>query len=155
MNRPTFLLYSLAGCFLALGILLHAATAWSFSLFGKYEDVTTDADVVLIPADTLEQNKVRYYAFKHQGKEIRFFLLKDAQGVVRAAFDACDICYMSRKGYSPKGDYMICNNCGQSFHVSRINEVKGGCNPEPLERQYDQNEVRITVRDILAGARLF
>lgn len=155
MNRQTFPLYSSLGCLLALGILLHAATAWSFSLFGKYEDVTTDKAVVVIAANKLEQNKVRYYAFKHQGKEIRFFLLKDAQGVVRAAFDACDICYMSRKGYSPKGDSMICNNCGQAFHVSRINEVKGGCNPEPLEREYDQNEVRIEVRDILAGSRLF
>ncbi len=155
MNRSIFLSLSVLGSVLVLCVTLRVATAWSFGWFDKYEDVTTDADVVVIPAATLQQSKVHYYVFKHQGRDIRFFLLKDTQGIVRAAFDACDVCYKSKKGYSPDGDYVICNNCGQAFHVSRINLVKGGCNPEPLNRDYDHQEVRITVRDILAGARLF
>ena len=29
---------------------------------------------------------------------------------------------------------MVCNNCGQKFSSDLINEIKGGCNPAPLER---------------------
>jgi uncharacterized membrane protein len=50
---------------------------------------------------------------------------------------------------------MICNNCGQRFHSSRINVVKGGCNPAPLERNVIGNNLVITVADVLPGSRFF
>ena len=47
------------------------------------------------------------------------------------AIDACDVCHAALKGYSQDGEWMVCNNCGQRFHVDGIGEENqdGGCNP--------------------------
>ena len=42
---------------------------------------------------------------------------------------------------------MVCNNCGQQFDSSKINELKGGCNPSPIERTVEGQELVLrTVR---------
>ena len=65
---------------------------------------------------------------------MKYFVLKSSDGTVRAAFDACDVCYAQKKGYQQEGDEMVCGNCGQRFPSAQINEVEGGCNPSPIER---------------------
>ena len=75
--------------------------------------------------------------------------------MVRAAFDACDVCYAAKKGYRQEGNFMVCNNCGQKFISTRINEVRGGCNPAPLERKIVGDKLVIATADILTGARYF
>jgi uncharacterized membrane protein len=111
--------------------------------------------VVNIPISKVNDGKAHYYTVNTGGKEIRFFVLKSNDGVIRAAFDACDVCFPEKKGYRQDGDYMICNNCGQRFHESRINEVKGGCNPSPLNRTTVGDNLVITLSDIQAGSVYF
>jgi len=109
-----------------------------------------------ITAADLADGRARHYAYRApSSREIRFFLVRSSDGVIRAAFDACDVCFPARKGYRQQGDAMICNNCGQSFATARINEERGGCNPSPLERRLEGGTVRIAVADLLAGARYF
>ena len=76
-------------------------------------------------------------------------------GVIRAAFDACDVCWPENKGYSQKGDFMVCNNCGKKFSSVRINEVQGGCNPAPLNRKVENSSVVLQAADLLQGKRYF
>ena len=82
-------------------------------------------------------------------------MVKSSDGIIRAAFDACDVCFASKKGYSQDGDFMVCNNCGRRFHSSRINVVKGGCNPAPLSREVAGEHLVITVADVIPGSRFF
>ncbi len=143
----------LALCLLALSLALQAQ---AFSIFGKFQTVAPDQNgVAAIPVDQVNDGKAHYFKYMADGKEIRFFLIKSKDGVIRAAFDACDVCYRSRKGYSQSGDYMVCNNCGMRFHSTRINVVKGGCNPSPLRRVKKDGQMLITKQDILSGARYF
>jgi len=79
-------------------------------------------------------------------------VIKSEDNVLHAAFDAC---YREGKGYDQDGDSMICNNCGQPFHSSRINVVQGGCNPAPLMRTLKGENLIITQADLLAGAGYF
>jgi uncharacterized membrane protein len=98
----------------------------------------------------------KYFSYDApSGKTVKFFILKSSDGVIRAAFDACDVCYQNKKGYRQEGDFMICNNCGQRFTSTRINEVRGGCNPAPLERTIKGDQLVIASADILTGARYF
>ena len=91
----------------------------------------------------LADGKAKYYAYKvNDDMTIRFFMLKSSDGVIRAAFDACDVCWPAGKGYAQEGDVMICRNCGQRFASTRINEVRGGCNPSPLERRLEGDKGR-------------
>ena len=97
----------------------------------------------------------RFFQFDSAGTNIRFFVLRSSDGVLRSAFDACDVCYRSRKGYRQLGDLMVCSNCGQSFPSVLINVEKGGCNPSPLERTVSEGQIAFRVADIQTGARLF
>ena len=117
--------------------------------------VGEDADVMTFPLSTFDDYKAHYYTHEHEGRLIKFFVLRSTDGVVRAAFDACDICYEAKKGYRQDGNDMICNECGRSFPADKINEVSGGCNPVPLRRTVDGDKLVIEVSDIAAGWRYF
>lgn len=112
-------------------ILTFALAGNSHALFGfsKYTAVEATNGVVTIPIADVSDGDAHYYVFNKDGFEIKFFLLKSNDGIIRAAFDACDVCFREKKGYSQEGEFMVCNNCGQRFHSSRINEVKGAATP--------------------------
>jgi uncharacterized membrane protein len=109
----------------------------------------------VIPVSTFADGKAKYYSAQVGGKEVKFFALKSSDGVIRAAFDACDVCYAAKKGYRQEGDEMVCNNCGQRFKSVRINEVKNGCNPSPLDRTVEGDNLVIKAIDLAQGVRYF
>lgn len=99
--------------------------------------------------------KARFYRYQTEKGPIDFFLVKSNDGVIRAAFDSCDVCYRELKGYRQEGGEMVCNNCDQRFRTELVNEVKGGCNPAPLQRQQAGQQIMITAKDIETGSRYF
>ncbi len=111
---------------------------------------------VIYPVKTFQNGDARYYTHPAgNGMTIKYFVLKSSDGVIRAAFDACDVCWREGKGYAQKGDFMICRNCGRRFSSVRINEVQGGCNPAPLARTIRGDNVVFQVKDILKGEEYF
>ncbi|WP_285906728.1 DUF2318 domain-containing protein [Pseudodesulfovibrio pelocollis] len=150
MKRTIFAL-TVAVCLLSAAGTAHAL----FGFGGKFKTVKPRDGVVTIPLTEVSDGKAHYYVLKRDGFEVRFFLLQSPDGVIRAAFDACDECFREKKGYVQDGEFMVCVNCGQRFHASRINEVKGGCNPSPLDRAIGPEAVTIRERDIMAGRGYF
>jgi uncharacterized membrane protein len=117
--------------------------------------IPASPDVVAYPVTMFEDGKARHFELAHGDIIVRYFILKSADGVIRAAFDACDVCWPAGKGYFQEGDVMVCRNCGRRFDSIRINEVKGGCNPAPLKRAVDGDRVVIRVTDIIEGRPYF
>ena len=113
------------------------------------------ASQISLPATLFEDGKARH--FQHVAGEfnIKYFVLKSSDGIIRAAFDACDVCWPAGKGYYQEGDHMVCRNCGRRFASVLVNEVKGGCNPAPLNRRVENGQVIIEVKDILQGRQYF
>lgn len=128
---------------------------YTFGFLSRYESVKDVEGEVRISVGDVSDGKAHFYSFQNAGKTVKFFVVKSPDGVIRAAFDACDVCYHAKKGYSQEGDFMICNNCGMKFHSSRVNVVEGGCNPAPLKREKVGEELVIKVDDILLGNRFF
>jgi uncharacterized membrane protein len=118
-------------------------------------DLPVRDGAVRLPLATFDDGQAHTYTYDADGVEIEFFVLKSSDGVIRAAFNACDVCFLAKQGYRQEGDEMVCNNCGQRFPSGRINEVRGGCNPSPLERTIEGDELVIRVDDILAGSGYF
>ena len=147
IHRPR-LTVSLSLCLCALlGSLLFGLVAGSSSAWAS--DLT-------YPASQFSDGKAKYFTYKTpEGITIKYFIIKSPDGVVRAAFDACDVCWPEGKGYAQKGDFMVCRNCGKQFHTNRINEVYGGCNPAPLTRKLENGQVVIKPDDIVKGKRYF
>ena len=105
--------------------------------------------VVAIPIKGISDGKAHYFEVRSDdGIKVKFFALKSKDGIIRAAIDACDVCYRSGKGYIQENDYMVCTNCGKKFASNRINEVKGGCNPAPLNRRIEGDVLVISMADI-------
>ena len=50
---------------------------------------------------------------------------------------------------------MVCRNCGRRFASVKVNEVKGGCNPAPLERTVVGDKLVLQVANILQGKQYF
>ncbi|MEE8398014.1 MAG: DUF2318 domain-containing protein [Desulfobacterales bacterium] len=113
------------------------------------------ASEVTFPASLFDDGSARYFQYADSGTTIRYFVLKSSDGVIRAAFDACDVCWREGKGYQQEGDVMVCRNCGQRFASVRVNEVKGGCNPAPIDRKIRGDQVVLQVKNIIAGRGYF
>jgi len=102
-----------------------------------------------IPVAGINDGKAHHFKVKaDDGTMVTFFVLKSADGVIRAAIDACDVCYRSGLGYYQDGDFMVCKNCGQRFASNKINVIKGGCNPAPLNRAIVGDNLVINMTDI-------
>lgn len=115
----------------------------------------TEKNEIRIPLSEVNDGNAHFYSIDSNGVEIRYFILKSSDGVIRAAFDACDVCYDAKLGYKQEGDEMVCKNCGLRFDSTKINEVQGGCNPAPLDRTVDGNDVVIDISDLEKGRWYF
>lgn len=114
------------------------------------------ANAVSYPVALFADGKAKFFSYTTADKvTVQYFILKSSDGVIRAAFNACDVCWRAGKGYSQSGDYMVCENCGRRFISTQINEVQGGCNPAPLKRTITGDQVTIAVADISDGKKYF
>ncbi len=133
------------------GLLVSAATQGH----DPYPLAVAENGQVRLPLSTFDDYEAHYYTYMHEGNSIEFFVLKSQDGTVRAAYNACDVCFAAKKGYTQDGDEMICNNCGRRFPADQINVLQGGCNPSPLTRTVEGDTLIIQEADILAGMGYF
>jgi uncharacterized membrane protein len=111
---------------------------------------------VSFPAQAFADGQARYFQYPlDNGITVRFFVLRSSDGVIRAAYDACDVCWREGKGYYQEGDFMVCRNCGQKFASVKVNVIKGGCNPAPLKRTIVGDKLVIKIADIVQGSQYF
>ncbi|MDD9304011.1 MAG: DUF2318 domain-containing protein [Desulfobacter sp.] len=139
----------------ALAVFMSASSAHAWFGGGKFKDLAPENGMISIPVDKISDGKAHYFKIKSdKGVMVAFFVVKSQDGIIRAAVDACDVCYRAGKGYIQEGNVMICENCGMRFATDRINEVKGGCNPTHLDRVVDGDRLKISMDEINANAWL-
>lgn len=128
--------------------------AWNFSV--PAQEVKPANGVFAFPATAFQDGKAIYFQFSPSAdQKIRFFVVKSTDGIIRAAFDACDVCWRSKKGYVQQGNDMVCVNCGLKFRTDKVNVVTGGCNPAALNRTVQGGNIIITQQDVMSGLRFF
>ncbi|MBW1869156.1 MAG: DUF2318 domain-containing protein [Deltaproteobacteria bacterium] len=110
---------------------------------------------ITYPVDLFADGQARHFEYKGSDATIKYFILKSSDGIIRAAYDACDVCWPAGKGYYQDGDHMVCRNCGRRFASKLVNVVQGGCNPAPLTRSIENGNLVIKVNDILNGKQYF
>jgi len=110
---------------------------------------------VTLPAAQVSDGKAHFYTYDAGGTTVKYFVLASKDGTVRAALDACEVCYPQKKGYHQEGDTMVCNNCGKVFPSAQINVITGGCNPIPLKRKVSGSNLVIAASSLQAGQQYF
>lgn len=108
-----------------------------------------------IPIADLSQT-ASFYKADLDGTEVELVALKDSKGNLRTAFNACQVCYSSGRGYYVQnGEYLVCQNCGNSFTIDQVGIASGGCNPWPIldsDRTVTDDEIQISYDVLKATA---
>lgn len=115
----------------------------------------TDGNIVIPTSDITETAK--FYPAEIDGIELEVLAVKAPDGSIRTAFNTCQVCYSSGKGYYvQEGDVLVCQNCGNRFSMDQVQITKGGCNPVPITDEYktiDNDNKTITItKDFLSEA---
>ena len=124
---------------------------------GSAENVTSikKGGYLAIPIADLSQT-ASFYKADLDGTEIELVALKDSKGNLRTAFNACQVCYSSGRGYyRQEGKYLVCQNCGNSFTIDQVGIASGGCNPWPIldsDRTVTDDEIQISYDVLKATA---
>jgi uncharacterized membrane protein len=108
---------------------------------------------VKIPLNEISET-AKFYTFESNGVQIKYFVVKGSDGSIKTAFDACDVCYAKKKGYTQEGNLMKCNNCGKTFAIDSLgkeNITGKGCWPGYLPNTTSGDSIVLKVSDIESG----
>lgn len=93
--------------------------------------VSQNGELVIDKKDLSE--KAAFYPVTIDGTKLEVIAVKASDGSIRTAFNTCQVCYSSGRGYyKQSGDELECQNCGNRFTMDDVELTKGGCNPVPI-----------------------
>ena len=85
----------------------------------------SESEDLVIPLDKVTNNV--------PSTEMEVMAVRDSSGNIRTAFNTCQVCYSSGRGYyQQEGNDLVCQNCGNSFTTDQVGLESGGCNPVPI-----------------------
>ena len=113
---------------------------------------------LVIPVSEIT-NDPQFYALTVNDTEMQVIAVRAPDGTIRTAFNTCQVCYSSGRGYYQQdGDVLVCQNCGNRFAMDRVEVESGGCNPWPIFDDYkttDDEQVVISAEYLQAATVLF
>lgn len=93
--------------------------------------LNAEGNIVIPIADISE--KATFYSYNELSSNIEFLAVKASDGTIRTAFNTCQVCYSSGRGYYvQEGNVLVCQNCGNRFNMDEVEVTRGGCNPVPI-----------------------
>lgn len=101
-------------------------------------------------------SQAKFYPCKIDNITMEVIAVKAGDGSIRTALNTCQVCFDSGKGYYVQiGEYLVCQNCKNKFHIDQVEKVKGGCNPVPVlqEDKTDLGDSIAISKDFLASQK--
>lgn len=135
-SEPKFGLWRI----IALSIPAAVIAVIAIVLFAGKSDGSTTAGIsgsgkngdLVIPISEITE-KAKFYPVKVDGIKLEVIAVKAPDGTIRTAFNTCQVCYNSGRGYYvQEGDVLVCQNCGNRFKMNDVEVTRGGCNPVPI-----------------------
>lgn len=94
--------------------------------------IIAEGESLIIPISDISTT-VSFYPVEVDGTQMEVLAVLDSEGNIRTAFNTCQICYGSGRGYYVQdGNDLVCQNCGNRFTVDEVEVQSGGCNPLPI-----------------------
>lgn len=124
----------------------------------KGTSVLSDAGDLIIPVSEVSSTAT-FYPVEIDGTTMEVLAVKASDGTIRTAFNTCQICYSSGRGYyEQNGDVLVCQNCGNQFNISEVEVARGGCNPVPIfseNKTEDENNITISKAYLTEAKEIF
>ena len=116
---------------LTAAFLLSALTMLSAQELNQRRPVIADSDLVIQIAEVTEN--ALFFPVDIDGVRMEVLAVKAPDGSIRTAFNTCQVCYASGRGYFVQtGTLLVCQNCGNRYRMSQVERRAGGCNPVPI-----------------------
>ena len=113
----------------------------------KENVVVLEGKDLVIPINEIT-NEASYYPVEVDGVGLEVLAIKATDGTIRTAFNTCQICYSSGRGYYEQdGDVLVCQNCKNRFSPDEVEVTRGGCNPVPIfseDKTVDDTNITIS-----------
>lgn len=113
---------------------------------------------LVIPVNEVSSTAT-FYPIEVDGTRMEVIVIKDETGKIRTAFNTCQVCYSSGRGYYvQKGNQLVCQNCGNRFTVNQIEVQSGGCNPSPIfeeDKTFTEDTIEIGYDFLQKSEKIF
>ncbi|MDR0500369.1 MAG: DUF2318 domain-containing protein [Coriobacteriales bacterium] len=134
------------------------ATASSQQTSKDVAQTIAAGDSLRIPLAEVSE-KASFYPVNIDGTTMEVLAVKAPDGTVRTAFNTCEVCYDSGRGYYKQdGDALVCQNCGNRFKTSQVEVESNGCNPWPIfakDKTVDDNAIIISYEFLSHSTKVF
>jgi uncharacterized membrane protein len=114
-------------------------------------------DIVIHKSDVTDV--ATFIPYEAGNVKMEIIAVKAPDGSIRTAFNTCQVCFDSGKGYYvQEGDELVCQNCGNRFDISKVEKQKSGCNPVPImetDKKDDGTTITISADYINQNKDLF
>lgn len=108
----------------------------------KYINSSLDSDGNVIIDTSDITSEATFINYEVDGVTIQLIVVRATDGTIRVAFNTCQVCNPSPNAYFLQdGDYLVCQNCGNRFHIDEVVVKKGGCNPTPVEELEEDGKI--------------
>ena len=107
-----------------------AVTAQSAEI-NRIKPAIADQDLVIQTAEIT--GNALFFPVDIDGVRMEVLAVKAPDGSIRTAFNTCQVCYDSGRGYFVQtGTLLVCQSCGNRYRMSQVETQAGGCNPAPI-----------------------
>ena len=138
----------------SLVILVGIASFSACTRQPSYSPPPVTGSAVVVDISTLRPDVPKFYTYRHEGKNISFFVLRLDQKVL-SFLDACASCYPHKQGYRPEEASVICRYCNMKFSLYKLERGLGGCYPIKLEGRIENGKYLIPVPALEKAADRF
>ena len=84
------------------------------------ESVIVEGEDLVIPVADITE-KASFYPVQVDGTQMEIIAVKAPDGTLRTAFNTCQICFDSGRGYYVQtGDVLVCQNCGNQVTMNSV-----------------------------------
>lgn len=137
--------YKILGLIISITIVLLIITMGMIN-----GETTKNGDLKILKSQVT--STARFYPYTANGIKMEVVAVKATDGTIRTAFNTCQVCYDSGRGYyTQQSDELVCNNCGNRFRIDKVEKIKYGCNPIPIlpENKKDDGKYITISKDLL------
>lgn len=137
---------ALAGVGVAIALIAILVIGKGFGTSGSTTVAAKQGGDIIISKGEVTET-ASFIPYEAGNTKMEIIALKAPDGTIRTAFNTCQVCYDSGRGYYvQEGDVLVCQNCGNRFRADQVELVKGGCNPVPiLAENKTDNGATITI----------
>lgn len=118
----------------------------------------TSVDQLVIKKSDITE-VAKFYPVEVDGVTMEVIAVKASDGSIRTAFNACQVCADSGRGYYIQiGRKFVCQNCGNEFDVDELEQARYGCNPAPItksDKTEDSEYINIPKETFIANKSLY